>query len=51
MRCKGSSHGGGGGGWEGKKGKLSGEGLAQAQRLNTTRRESLIRGQGHEVGT
>ena len=36
------------GGWEGK---LSGEGSAQAQRLNTTRRVSLIRGQGHEEDT
>ena len=39
--------------WEGgkEKGKLSGKGSAQAQRLNTTRRVSLISGQGHEVDT
>ena len=39
--------------WEGgrEKGKLSGEGSAQAQRLNTTRRVSLIRDQGHEEDT
>ena len=43
--------GGGGGGMGVKKGKLSGEGSAQAQRLNTTRRVSLIRSQGLEVDT
>ena len=39
--------------WEGgrEKGKLSGEGSALAQRLNTTRRVSLIRGQGHAEDT
>ena len=42
---------GGGGGGKGGGGKLSGEGLAQAQRLNTTRGVSLIRGQEHEVDT
>ena len=47
MWSKGSSHGGGGR----EKGKLSDEGSAQAQRLNTTRRVSLIRGQGPEVDT
>ena len=34
-----------------EKGRLSGEGSVPAQRLNTTRRVSLIRGQGHEVDT
>ena len=38
-------------GEERENGKLSGEGSAQAQKLNTTRKVSLIRGQGHEVDT
>ena len=45
------SWGGGGGGCGREKGKLSGEGSAQAQRLNTTRGVRLIRGQEHEVDT